>query len=139
MNSILLAVDGSAYDHKSVAFINEKLTYEPQITVYAATVLPEMDAALLDIHPHLKEQYRAQADKLLIELGQTLTSNTATYSHHILEGSNVAEQLLNLADTHDVGMIIMGCRGLSNYKELTLGSVSSEVIRRSSRPVVIVK
>lgn len=139
MNNILLAVDGSAYDHKSVAFIKEKLIHGQQVTVYAATVLPEVDAALLGIYPDLMEQYKTQADRLLTELGQTLVNDAVAYSQHVLEGSSTADLLLALADEKEASLIVMGCRGLSNYEELTLGSVSSEVIRRSTRPVVIVK
>ncbi|GEN34014.1 universal stress protein [Aneurinibacillus danicus] len=138
MNKILLAIDGSAYDEKSVHFINEKLAWAQSMEVYVVTVLPEMDETLLHVYPGLREEYTAQAEKRLQEIAQMLTIHANTCQRRVLEGP-VAEQLLTFAEQIGVDMIVMGCRGLSNYEELTLGSVSMKVIRLSPRPVVIVK
>ncbi|CEH28941.1 hypothetical protein AM501_23415 [Aneurinibacillus migulanus] len=137
MNKILLAVDGSAYDEKSVAFINDKAAKVCNIDVYVASVLPNVDATLLHVYPGLKDEYRAHTEKLLTNTVQKLTVH-GNASWHILEG-DVAKKLLEFAEQTGVDLIVMGCRGLSNYEELVLGSVSMKVIRSSSCPVVIVK
>lgn len=137
MNKILLAVDGSAYDEKSVAFINNKAAKVRDIEVYVASVLPDIDTTLLRVYPGLKDEYKSHTEKLLTHTVQKLTVHGKVF-WNILEG-DVAEQLLEFAEQTGIDLIVMGCRGLSNYEELVLGSVSMKVIRLSSRPVVIVK
>ncbi|WP_367758697.1 universal stress protein [Ammoniphilus sp. 3BR4] len=52
-----------------------------------------------------------------------------------MEGSVLLEQ----ADQLNCDTIVLGCRGLSSIKELVLGSVSHQVVQRSSAMVLIVK
>ncbi|MEW9673015.1 universal stress protein [Ammoniphilus sp. 3BR4] len=53
----------------------------------------------------------------------------------VMEGSVLLEQ----ADQLNCDTIVLGCRGLSSIKELVLGSVSHQVVQRSSAMVLIVK
>ena len=39
----------------------------------------------------------------------------------------------------DISLIVIGSHGKSNVKEMLLGSVSEKVIRKSKRPVLVVK
>jgi nucleotide-binding universal stress UspA family protein len=46
--------------------------------------------------------------------------------------------ILKLADEHDVQAIVLGQRGVGRAERLLMGSVSSAVVNRADRPVVIV-
>jgi len=54
-------------------------------------------------------------------------------------GGAVADEILKTADSNKVDLIVMGSRGLTGFKELVLGSVSSAVVHRSKVPVLTVK
>ncbi len=46
--------------------------------------------------------------------------------------------ILEAADRHDAGLIVMGARGLSTFKSILLGSVSHAVVQHAHRPVLVV-
>lgn len=46
--------------------------------------------------------------------------------------------ILEVADKHDVSLIVLGARGLSSFRSLLLGSVSHGVAQHAHRPVLIV-
>ena len=55
------------------------------------------------------------------------------------KGGAVADEILKAADSNKVDLIVIGSRGLSGFKELVLGSVSSAVVHRAKVPVLTVK
>lgn len=55
----------------------------------------------------------------------------------ILEGS-AAERIVELAQARDATLIVVGSRGLGFVAGALLGSVSSAIVHRSDRPVLIV-
>lgn len=47
--------------------------------------------------------------------------------------------ILAVEEEEDVSAIVIGSHGKSNIKEMLLGSVSEKVIRKSKKPVLVVK
>jgi len=56
----------------------------------------------------------------------------------VLEG-DPATSLIEYASRNGADLIVMGSRGLSTFKRLVLGSVSSKVVQESRVPVLVVK
>ena len=52
---------------------------------------------------------------------------------------HIAKALLEAADKHDAGVIIMGSRGRTDLASLLLGSVAHKVLHLSHRPVLIAR
>jgi nucleotide-binding universal stress UspA family protein len=50
----------------------------------------------------------------------------------------VWQAILDAADAHDAGAIVLGRRGLGGVKSMLLGSVSNAVVHHSTRPVVVI-
>lgn len=48
-------------------------------------------------------------------------------------------EILKAETEENVSAIVIGSHGLSNIKEILLGSVSESVIRKSKKPVIVVK
>jgi nucleotide-binding universal stress UspA family protein len=59
-------------------------------------------------------------------------------SIRLLRDGNPVTVLLAVADEFDAGLIVVGSRGLGGYPERLLGSTSTQVAQRSTRPVVII-
>jgi nucleotide-binding universal stress UspA family protein len=52
--------------------------------------------------------------------------------------SSVDDEILATGDDHDVDAIVMGTRGAGGFSSLRLGGVALGVVRRTTRPVVLV-
>lgn len=48
-------------------------------------------------------------------------------------------EILRVEQEEDVSVIVIGSHGVSNVKEMLLGSVSEKVIRKSKKPVLVIK
>ena len=59
-------------------------------------------------------------------------------SVRLLRDGNPVTVLLGVADELDAGLIVVGSRGLGGYTDMLLGSTSTQVAQRSSRPVVVI-
>ncbi|SNR76093.1 universal stress protein [Desulfurobacterium atlanticum] len=57
----------------------------------------------------------------------------------IVAGSNAAEMIVRIAEEENVNMIVIGAHGKGFLKELILGSVSLDVVRKSKCPVLLIK
>jgi len=56
----------------------------------------------------------------------------------VLEG-DPATSIIEYASRNGADLVVMGSRGLSTFKRLVLGSVSSKVVQESRVPVLVVK
>ncbi|HSC73062.1 MAG TPA: universal stress protein [Gaiellaceae bacterium] len=60
------------------------------------------------------------------------------YETEIIEGSP-AEKILEVARTRGAELIVVGCRGRGAVTGAVLGSVSSDVVHRADRPVLVAR
>lgn len=81
----------------------------------------------------------AQAERNLAELAASLTSR---YGDHIdtelLQGAALTV-LVELADTRQADLLVMGARGAHFVREMLLGSTTERVLRKTRRPLLAVK
>jgi nucleotide-binding universal stress UspA family protein len=52
---------------------------------------------------------------------------------------HAASEIVDDAKEHDVGVIVMGCRGRGDLAGLVLGSTAHKVIHLADRPVLVVR
>jgi nucleotide-binding universal stress UspA family protein len=50
-----------------------------------------------------------------------------------------ADEIIRIEQEEQISLIVLGSHGMSNLKEMLLGSVSEAVIRKSKQPVLVVK
>jgi nucleotide-binding universal stress UspA family protein len=84
----------------------------------------------------LSEQM-AHARVALDRARELLDKQGVEADEEILEG-DAAEQIVELARSRDAAMIVVGSRGLGAVAGALLGSVSSAVLHRADRPVLVV-
>ncbi len=56
-----------------------------------------------------------------------------------VRAGDFVDEILDMAEAEDAGMIVMGRRGLGRLQELVLGSVTQKVLHRTTRTVVVVQ
>jgi nucleotide-binding universal stress UspA family protein len=57
----------------------------------------------------------------------------------VADDLDVAETLAAIADDHDAAVLVIGSRGLGRVKSSLYGSTSRELLRRTHRPVLVVR
>ncbi|KPJ75542.1 MAG: hypothetical protein AMJ54_14665 [Deltaproteobacteria bacterium SG8_13] len=57
----------------------------------------------------------------------------------LVETGHPVDRIIELADTEDFDVIVMGSRGLGMLGDVMLGSTSRRVLRRCSKPVLVVQ
>jgi nucleotide-binding universal stress UspA family protein len=62
----------------------------------------------------------------------------ATGEVHQEPGKGTGDALIDTAERHQAGLIVVGTRGRSNVKSVLLGSVAHQVVSRSTLPVLVV-
>ena len=57
---------------------------------------------------------------------------------HVVPGKKPAEEIVKLTREQDVGLVVVGSRGLGRLQYAVQGSVSSTVVREAECPVLVV-
>jgi nucleotide-binding universal stress UspA family protein len=137
IRTILVAVDGSAQSRRVV-----KKGLRMAVCFSAKIILLHVRQKVSDLlgEPYYEQvliKYITQAEDTVEPLKKMLDESSAKYEVLILEG-DPAEAILTAADDEKCDMIVMGTRGLSNLKSITLGSVSHKVLQSSECMVLVV-
>ncbi len=133
---LLVAVDGSANGRAAVEWSAglAALTGARVLAVHALGLLERDEHG--DVVPAQPRRAEVEA-RLRSDWCAPLSDAVVTHECIVRDGDPVTV-ILGTADEYDVDMVVVGSRGLGGYPELLLGSTSTQVAQRSSRPVVIV-
>jgi len=86
----------------------------------------------------VEQEVEGDARHQLQQIANDLRETGLAVTIRIETGFPVIE-ILKVETEEDVSAIVIGSHGLSNLKEILLGSVSESVIRKSKKPVVVIK
>ena len=109
--------------------------FKRQLVIAFGYAPPPMGGAVLDL------------SKKLEELGTQITTDAVQIAHDIdpsveakveLVNDRPADALLRTADQYDATAIVVGAAGRGPIAGAMLGSVTYQVVHRSTRPVVVV-
>ncbi|MCU6796338.1 universal stress protein [Paenibacillus sp. WQ 127069] len=141
-NKIIVAYDGSetakialnkAIEMKSV-FADSELEV---VHVFQVSNLVLNDAVITG--PAVVQTELYQAANELVDEAKLLISNLDKTSATLLDGGAPARVILDYAEANHADLIIVGSRGFGTFKEILLGSVSSEILHHAKIPVLVVK
>jgi nucleotide-binding universal stress UspA family protein len=137
---ILLATDGSADSALALrAAVDLSTGSGSELhVVHAWQAFPEYS------HPSIamasdSALYEQEAQKILFEhLDEVDAAGGAASGAHLKRGRAV-EAIIDLSEELEVGLVVVGSRGLGPVKRLVMGSVSEGVVDLASRPVLVVR
>ncbi len=137
---ILVAVDGSTHSLKA-ARVAAELARQLNATELRVVVAFDPLPSYLG-EPNLQAAISARLDEAQQVMEKTLQAigpmPEGVLRTEILEGP-AAEAILQVAETHQSELIVMGSRGLGRFTGLLLGSQSQKVVQHASCPVLIVR
>ena len=85
------------------------------------------------------EEHEKEAQQLLEAEVERIKEAGATVAQSHLRMGRADEEIVELAQSIDAGMIVMGSRGQGRIRRALLGSVSESVVRHAHCPVTIVR
>ena len=139
--NILLAVDGSAYTKKMLAYLATHDEFlAPSHAFTAVTVqaaLPPRARTALG-KPAVDQYYADEADKVLNPVGKFLERHGFQLKR-IAKVGPAGETIAKLADAGDYDLLVMGSHGHGALATLVMGSVTTQVLAHCKVPVLIVR
>lgn len=138
---ILLAIDGSAHSERaaSVALELARLVPGGAVTVLHVLGAVEPDGHYNALHyKDLLARQQENGEKLVESVRSRFEAQSITCRGLVVRGIP-AHVIVKHGRERGADLIIMGSRGLSDWKGLLLGSTSHEVMQLSACPVMVVK
>jgi nucleotide-binding universal stress UspA family protein len=140
---VLVAFDGSEYSKKALktAVILAK-THDAKLLVLYVTVPPaysygRISPAYID---RIERIARQEAGAVVKRARQLVREADLDVKVKVTEGMLSAVQaIIEYAAKERVDLIVVGTRGMSGFKKLLLGSVSSGVVAHAHCPVLVVR
>jgi nucleotide-binding universal stress UspA family protein len=138
---ILIATDGSPESQEAVEFGLELASdLQGEVTLLHVVAPPDgwtsLDRGAL-IRP-IPEELRVRRTAALDEAAKLAAEHGVEIFVEVLAG-NPADEIVAFADSTDANLIVVGSRGRGAVASALLGSVSSDVLRESRRPVLVVR
>jgi nucleotide-binding universal stress UspA family protein len=137
MATIVVGTDGS---DNSAAAVSEALDLAKRLDakVVFVAVSPPVSELLGD--PNYKDRVSENLNRArqALEAVKAAAESAGVEAEYELIEGDPAEEIANFAELRDADLVVVGTRGLGAIAGSLLGSVSSAVVRRSSRPVVVV-
>ncbi len=138
---ILLAVDGSRYTKKMLAYLathNELFTPNNDYTVFTAQP-PLPPRARAAVGKEIVDNYYAEeAEKVLAPVSKFLLRHGIDAKSSWKTGL-AGESISKLAQNEKFDLLIMGSHGHSNLVNLVMGSVATQVLAHCTVPVLLVR
>jgi nucleotide-binding universal stress UspA family protein len=141
MLKVLIPIDGSDCSKRAVDHVIQIQQTQGNVDVHLLTVPIAVEsghARMFVSHEELDAYYREEGLTALKEVREQLDAAGVDYTYHIVPG-HVADTIARFADERGIDKIIMGTHGRGELTHLLMGSVATEVFRRSNTPVTLVK
>lgn len=118
------------------AELGARLSLQHVVNVGALDALRHLiDAGSADLQQKLLDEMRAEVTTLAAELA---ARHGVQPELHLVVG-NVLAEIGSHADAVDADLIVMGARGAGFMRELLVGSTTERVLRKTTRPLLVVK
>jgi nucleotide-binding universal stress UspA family protein len=147
---ITLATDGSDASAKALAFVLTR--FQPdrstgkgrQVPIHVSVIHVMVPDSLAPITikstiPWIKSQAQKEAGRRLLEQNVWKLVKAGFTAEPVCLRGKPAEEIMKVAAKHHADLIVMGTQGLGAIDRLLLGSVSTRVVQRANRAVLVVR
>lgn len=138
---ILLAVDGSEYTKKMLAYLtthNELFSANNEYVIFTApSALPPRARAAVGKEV-VDNYYSEEAEKVLGPVSKFLMRHGLD-AKSVWKAGHASEQIAKMADGGKFDLIVMGSHGHNALGNLVMGSVATQVLAHCKVPVLLVR
>lgn len=139
--NILLAIDGSKYTKRMLAYVaahDEWLGDRHRYTVLTVVPLMHPRAAAVTPRETIARYYRDEQEAVLKPV-RTFFAKQGLAAEFVGETGDAAEQIAAHARKGKHALIVMGSHGRSNLANLVMGSVATKVLAATKTPLLLVR
>ena len=135
---VLVALDFSPYSQKILDRISEIPGVQEVVLLHVVDATRPARLEWTHGHPQIENTklLMEEKKKFLEHLGLRVRISVDVIVNAITQGT-VSHAILEIAETENVSLIVIGARGINPIQELLLGSVSSSVLRHAKMNVLI--
>jgi nucleotide-binding universal stress UspA family protein len=133
---ILVAVDGSSRSEKTIAMaVDLAQRYGSAVTILHVREYERYEGSDVDMGPPIS------AEQLVNDVLERFREGGAEAQGEVrrVSSGETPDQIVEVAGKVDADLIIMGSRGMSEWKSLLLGGVASKVVAHAPCPVLLVR
>jgi nucleotide-binding universal stress UspA family protein len=136
ISKILVAVDGSSYAEKAF----EYATYLAQKSESALLIVHVLEEFVTVGHS-ISRELEQRSKEMVEKYKSKATESAAITSVDVIlsKRSDVAEEILRIADDQNVDTIVLASRGIKHSKDFLMGGVSYKVTHYAKCTVVVVR
>ncbi|RQD68594.1 MAG: universal stress protein [Tindallia sp. MSAO_Bac2] len=141
MKKILVALDGSETSQKVIeeaVKVAEKNESDIAIITVVKSIRPTLYHPGSNLHITIDNEFEKRAKEITEKAREAFENVSGKVETHI-EYGDPAEEILKMADKMKADLIVMGSRGLSDFKRVMLGSVSTKVLNHADCDMLIVR
>lgn len=133
---VLVAVDGSSRSEQTIEMTLDLAgRYGSTVTVLHVREYERYEGSDVDMGPNISaEQLVDDVVKRFAAAGVTTTGEVRRVS-----SGDTPEQIVEVAEKAGADLIVLGSRGMSEWKSLLLGGVASKVVAQATCPVLLVR
>lgn len=113
------------------------------VRLHVIHVMDSLPATIYGLYgPNLAQtvvdEFEEVANHLMKDAQKIMESHKSRCTFKQLQG-NVAEEIVNYANSNEIDLVIIGSRGLGAVKGMLMGSVSSRVVHQANSHVLVIK
>jgi len=135
---ILLGFDGSEHAQRAAKVAAEMARQEKEAQIWLVVVVEPIPTELGKPYSNELIMMRTNTGDELMQLAKNIIGEDISVHEKLLFASP-AESIINVAETRNCDLIVMGTRGLGSLRGLLLGSQIHKVISLAPCPVLAVK
>ena len=137
ISKILVATDGSAFSRRAASFGIE-IAKASNAEVIAVHVIEIKQPKMLEASSIEKAKAK-QVETCFKDFEAEARNAGVHFKTKMLVSRSTLQTIVDEIEVQNPDIVVMGSHGLTGLKKLLLGSVSAEVLKKSTVPVLIVK
>lgn len=137
---ILLAVDGSSYTKKMLAYLAAHEMFSPknEYTAFTAQMMLPTQARAALGKELVTKYYEDEGQRIMGPVHKFL-ERQGVKAKAVWKTGNAGELIAKLADAEKFDLVVMGSHGRGALANLVVGSVATKVLASCKVPVLIVR
>ncbi len=137
---ILLAVDGSSYTKKMLAYLaaHELFSSKNEYTAFTAQMMLPSQARVALGKELVTKYYEDESQRVMGPVHKFL-ERQGVKAKSVWKTGNPGELIAKLAEAEKFDLVVMGSHGRSALVNLVVGSVATQVLASCKVPVLIVR